>query len=672
MQCQPSSDGFGNDFAVASIAATFCLAVLMAPAVLGQPETQSGVMRIVPPPAGMPGPGNIDDVRTRLYVSVEKQARHLLSKVHPWKEDGKLLLVTDSKSDEHWIRPNTGTVLGFCFLHHFGSYDESVVGVSREELLNETIVPMMRYLTATHLTGGRPTSDGKCWGSQWQSAHWAHMLGRGAWWIWDDLPADVQDGVRKVMAHEADRIAATEPPHSVFGDTKAEENAWNSQVLSVAAVLMPEDPRRPKWEQAYQRWALSAFLRPADESSNQIVDGRPLSEQFTGANIHDDFTLENHGRVHPDYMTTFLLSAGCAVDYAMSGRKPPESAFHNVAGVYENLKWFSLPSGGFVYPNGQDWELLRDPEWTYLHLFMAAQGNDPDAWGLMLPCLATQDRMQARSQSGTVYLDEEFFFASTLSDQLYYGAMAWLALEYRGAIVDKPTEKWGVLRLDSGKLILNRTRTAVHTFSWGDNLMAQVIPLRLDRVTSPHPRSGIGYIRIKGEKEALPVSIHRVDVTNDAEGFEVALEADHGKGLVRAFLVFRSMPDGTWWMSEKLQSLDKLNTAEVATGLVGVLNNPEWVYERGEREIVLGGQTRVVKSGQGTVFKAGGATEVDIDGVMRIRGPKPLNVLYRGAKKAERARFTDEVYLNHMDGPKEWEAGEVISEYEATIHCGGV
>ena len=35
----------------------------------------------------------------------------------------------------------------------------------------DVIVPMMRYLVATHSTGRRVTSDGKPWGDAWQSAY---------------------------------------------------------------------------------------------------------------------------------------------------------------------------------------------------------------------------------------------------------------------------------------------------------------------------------------------------------------------------------------------------------------------------------------------------------------------------------------------------------------------
>src|SRR5690606_19126391 len=146
-------------------------------------------------------------------------------------------------------------------------------------------------------------------------------------------------------AYEADRFRDAEPPHRLRYDTKAEENGWNSQILALAPILMPDDDRREAWERAFQRWALSALLRPSDETSQTVVDGLPVAKQFTGANLLDDYTLENHGFVHPDYMTTFHQTLGNMIRYRLTGRKPPEAIFYNVAPLYDNLKWFALPDG---------------------------------------------------------------------------------------------------------------------------------------------------------------------------------------------------------------------------------------------------------------------------------------------------------------------------------------
>ncbi|MBN2579579.1 MAG: hypothetical protein JXB10_11365 [Pirellulales bacterium] len=606
-------------------------------------------------------------VQDRIYRAVELQAHHLLMIVHPWAEDSKLLLLTQSKGGEHWIRPNTSTVEGLAFLYRFGPYDEKLVGVSREDLFRKTIVPMMRYLVTTHVTGARPTSDGKPWGDQWQSALWTQSLGRAAWWTWADLPEDLRQGVRRVAAHEADRFVGRTPPHQLRQDTKAEENAWNSTILNVAVLLMPSDPRRAAWEKEFQRWALSSFLRPADERNPQIVDGRPVSEQFTGANIFDDFTLENHRIVHPDYMATFELLLQSAVDYSLTGRRTPEALLFNLPGIYENLKWMILPEGGFVYPNGQDWELFRLPKWMSNHAFMAVYGRDPDAWALLQSNLETTEKMQARNPDGAIFHAKENFFASNQADLLRWLGCNWLALQAAKDIVDRPVPRLGVKRLEAGKIILHRTPAAVHTLSWGATVMAQCVPFQLDRVVSPDKRSGVGHIRFEGVKGDAPVLLRSAEVADRADGFTADLVLDHGREGVRAELRFESSADGTLTMREKLTAIKDLTTDEIATGLIGVLNDAYWIYESGSRKIAMDGRVTDVPALSGKRIEGSGARRIVVDGALEITSPQPLKARYAGTKEIVRGRATDELYLNYLGGRRSWKKGEVISQYEARL-----
>lgn len=626
------------------------------------PAQAGDVLRLVEPA----GQADLEQMDQRIYLAAQKLARYLRTLVHPWTEDSTLLLLTDSRSGEHHIRPNTGAVQGFSFLCRFGPYDESVVGVSRSGLLDNTLVPMFRYLIATHVTGTRPTSDQRPWGDAWQSAHWAQQLGLGAWYVWDQLPDDVRAGVRRVVAHEADRIAASTPPHQIQKDTKAEENAWNARILSVAVLLMPEDSRRSVWETEFQKWVMSSFLRRADERSPTVIDGRTVASQFTGANIHDDFTLENHNIVHPDYMTCFSLSLAAELDYALSGRRPPECLHYNVAGIYENLKWFVLPDGGFVYPNGQDWQLFRNPDWTVKSVMMSVLLRDPEAWSLAGRCLDTLEKMQARSATGTVYAPGETFFASTQTDLINSLGTSWLILKMADRIERAPLERVGVRRLDAGKLILRRTGSAVHTFSWGAKIMAQCVPDQLDRIVSPDQLNGIGSITLPGQQKPLPLRLRDVNVTSGEDWFRAELVLDHGEH-VRAEMLFASNQDGSFTMREKLVALTDVATATIATGQIGILNNPDWVHERGSRKVVIDGREKHLPALSGKTLSGSETREIVIDGVLRVRGAKPLSVRYVGAAQPNRSRATDLLYLNYAGEERSWRAGETISQYEACV-----
>jgi hypothetical protein len=202
---------------------------------------------------------------------------------------------------------------------------------------------ILRFLLPTHAQ----------WKDQWQSALWATSAGQAAWLLWDDLAPRERQLAAAMICHEADRFVDARPPAQVARDTKAEENAWNSQVLALAFNMFPTHPNHARYRDAAIRWHLSSFATAHDLSRADVVDGKPLKEWLagSGANLHDDYTLENHDRVHPDYMasTRTLLTQKLFYDWA--GNAPPASINFNARNIYANLKRFSLPDGGFVYPN---------------------------------------------------------------------------------------------------------------------------------------------------------------------------------------------------------------------------------------------------------------------------------------------------------------------------------
>lgn len=608
----------------------------------------------------------LEPAARRLYFALMRQAHYLLETVHTWDKDPSMKLLTASKSPEHWIRPNTSTLVGLAILRRWGPYDADVVGISRETLLNDYIIPMMRYLVATHCTGDRVTNDGKPWGNAWQSAHWAYALGRAAWLAWEDLPNDVRSGVRRVVAHEAGRFVDATPPHGMHRDTKAEENAWNSRIFSAAILLMPNDPRRKAWEEAFTRWAISSYMRPADARCLKIVDGKTVADQFTGACIFDDYTCENHGFVHPGYMGCIGITLSCHLDFRLTGRQTPRAIAWNATGVYENLKWMATPDGGYIYPSGQDWALFRNPQKAHLHLLMAAFEGDTDGWRLAQNGWDAMEKMQARSEDGRVFLPEEYFFASTQHDTIAMFGLQWLYLHVADPIRDQPVKRVGTRHLKSGGLVLQRTDRAFVTLSYRAKVMAQVAAMQPDRIISPKQRSLIGGVYISGETSPPPLKVSAVNLDMKDDRFTAKLQVDHGPS-VRANLVFRTEPDGTLHLSEELVAVRDVTITRIATGLIGVLNNKQWIYETGSRTLKLDDTSETIAANSGTAL-TGEVSRITIDDTIAISSSAPLHYKYQASTRSERGRSTDRLYLNYVEKTASFKAGETIGRYEATIH----
>ena len=600
--------------------------------------------------------------QNRIYVLIEKQVHHLRGLLKNWKDDSSMKLITNSKSDEHGIRPNTTCAADFGFLYRFGSFDSSIVGVSRHRLLHEDLVPMLRYLIRTHNSGDLKTDDGKSWGDAWQSAHWTAALGTAVWWCWQDLPLEIREGARRVIAHEAERIAHTVPPHQIKFDSKSEENAWNSQVLSVALLLMPNDNRYAQWEAALQQWALSSYLRPSDSTSSLVVDGRPLSQQFRGANIYNDFTLENHGFVHPDYMGAWILNAGNDLDYLMTGRKPFQSFLFNLSNIYNNQKRMLFPDGGYGYPNGQDWALFRNADWITCHATALSRFNDPGALYHLQCGLETAEKMQARNADGAIYAPGENYFPSSQPHLGYWLVQAWLVLHYANREIKPLAPKDGVDYFKDGKIIINRTPRAFHSVSWGAQTMIQLMNLGKDHIVSPDQRNGIGSITINDTLQRI--KLKSINVKPYSQGFNAHLVLTHGH-YVQADITCESKANGQLMITETLTALQDCQTDSIATLSFGILNNPNWVYETGSRHLQLGDEKHVVKSASGKNYQTVGRKAQVDDLVFTLSSQSSL--VYKTASEINRSRFTDFLILNSVPQKKSWKAGAVISKQMLTI-----
>jgi len=236
-------------------------------------------------------------------------------------------------------------------------------------------------------------------------------------------------------------------------------------------------------------------------------------------------------------------------------------------------------------------------------------------------------------------------------------------------VVDKPRNRLGVRRLDSGKIVLNRTPSALHTFAWGARIMAQCVPLRKGRVVSPDPRSGIGAIHLAGRKGALPLRVRKADVKSGKDWFQADLVVDHGDA-VRARLRIRSDPDGSMRWEETLTGLRDCRLSRVATGVIGILNDKTWVYERGFRLLSKDrGKPVKIPSCSGRILDLSGARGIRVDSVLHIRSKAPLRARYEAARAPKRARVTDLLILNYLPCPLEVKKGREISRYSAGISC---
>jgi hypothetical protein len=211
------------------------------------------------------------------------------------------------------------------------------------------------------------------------------------------------------------------------GDTKAEENAWNSEILQLAIAMMPEHPHAEAWKRVCYELMISSFALKSDLRNEQIIDGKPVKDWLHGYNVRDDGAVVNHKRIHPDYTSSITLKTRSFLIQPLALQPVFEGASFNLPFIYRSFQeqvWASPPyesPGGTMYipgkvelyyPQGTDWSKHRVDIYYLLdvnaHLLGSDKGLKHKAVDWLRLRAARIEAMQARHSDGKMYAQEEF------------------------------------------------------------------------------------------------------------------------------------------------------------------------------------------------------------------------------------------------------------------------
>lgn len=477
---------------------------------------------------------------------------------------------------EREIRPIVSLISSGAITLRFGRFDDKTVGISRAEA--ERILLSLIPEFAAHHTVNNPDKKSWWWGNEWQSAFWAGELARGAWLLHDRLPEEARRNVARMLAMETDRFLQGPPPHNEFLDTKAEENAWNSQALVLAACMLPNHPHHDDWENKAREYMVTAFAAPQDLGSDRVVDGKPLKEWLQGANIHRDYTLENHGIFHIDYETTYALNMENSVAYGLTGLPVPQSALFNADKCRAVAEMFALPTGCMAYPMSTDWSLYRND--VTLHA-QNPGGLIPDPIGLR--CLTwSLNSLQRADKPGP---PQNLFGFNFECNPLRILASDYLIYHLYGAGGEPVSEEEALRRLSgtkllsNGRVVVSRSMTGIASFSWfntGAQFCGVVMPMSNAYATVSGPRSLIGRIGDKID----PIRIVSREIGSLAGGgFSVGLALDRGPEYrVKERVMMLALPDGRVVYTEWFDPATA-NAGPMSTGLLYIEDKPFWLRD---------------------------------------------------------------------------------------------
>jgi len=242
----------------------------------------------------------------------------------------------------------------------------------------DKIIKVLRYSSLTHKKSGTnyKCNDGFQWGLGWQSNMWAASMGFTCALMQDRLPENLVLQCKKIVAAEADYRAKIAPGSNYVSNTIAEENAWNSNILSLAAAWMNDYANADKWLVAAKKYLANTY---------SVVDDKngPLSKWISTANLYPSYMLENHGFYHPGYQNVSGASLGDSYLMAkLTNEKVAEEltpfAEHNVLNVWKKIRNVLKTNGEILYPCGEDWSLHNYGHVSYIS-YIATHFKVPEA-----------------------------------------------------------------------------------------------------------------------------------------------------------------------------------------------------------------------------------------------------------------------------------------------------
>ena len=322
-------------------------------------------------------------------------------------------------NDERGVRPNADLGMICAFLVRYGKGKVTLPDNVTWDDLETMAMKSLVFSYSTHKANKLKVCKGNnYWGSMsnadhvWESSLWAMSVAYSAFFQWDRLSNAQKNYIYELLKAECNYELERDIPTGYAGDTKAEENGWEADVLAVSLGLFPNDPLAPRWFERLREFAINSYSQKDDAKDNTIIDPdydqKTVKDLYKGQNLYDDYTLQNHNYFHTSYQNVVIQELGEAAlamklfqqELFGNERWKTNTLMHNNDKVMkEVLYWLALSDGELAMPNGNDWSLFLYDQITS-YSTNACFLRDPHA--LMLENLAYQmikDRQKTTAES---------------------------------------------------------------------------------------------------------------------------------------------------------------------------------------------------------------------------------------------------------------------------------
>lgn len=504
-------------------------------------------------------------------------------------------------SDEKGVRTNADLSMISAFLCRYGKdVSPKLKNMARRSL---------DYAVSTHKAIRLKTCrDGKYWGSvsksdyQWESSLWAMSVAYSAYFQWSSLSKQEKGNVYKLLKAECNYELERNIPTGYIGDTKAEENGWEVDVLAATLGLFPDDELAPKWFERMREFAINSYSHSSDSFNNTIIDPyynkTRVKDLYRGQNLYHDYTLQNHGFFHTSYQNVVIQELGEAALalrlFQGKGQKWHTNALlHNCQNVNDEvLNWFSLRDGEQAMPNGNDWSMfLYDQITSYSTMACMLPKKNINALALETKALKQILRRQNTTSDGS-YLLRADVGARRMGVEAHRLMMSWL-MHYCfpvGSVDMSESEWWATFGKPKSKFFPNQNivcsyaNSSFSCFSWSVGKQSYtgyfapfdsahnniVVPF-----TAHNTGNFIGWLTVSNRKtNAVPVCDGKVNIPACGKGWSYRGELlTNDSSLLHKFNII-SLTDDQIIFSDSIIALRDVEVTGNFSGLLAISMDP--------------------------------------------------------------------------------------------------
>jgi hypothetical protein len=503
-------------------------------------------------------------------------------------------------NNEQGVRPNADLSMICAFLAKYGKNKVTLpTGVTWDDVENMAMKSLV-FAYSTHKANKlKVCSGGNYWGSTstsdyvWESSLWAMSVCYSAFFQWDKLTETQKGYIYNLVKAECNYELNRTIPTGYVGDTKAEENGWETNILACALGLFPDDELAEQWFDRLRAFAINCYSHPTDAIDGTVIDpdydNTTVRSLYKGQNLYKDYTLQNHNLFHTSYQNVVMQELGesmLALKMFQQGLKGEEkwktnALMHNNQKVMDLvLNELALADGELAMPNGNDWSLFLYDQITS-YSTMACFLGDPNA--LLLENLAYK-YIQARQKttSDGSWLLRADVGARRMGVEAHRVMMTWLMHEMASTADIQPTE-WEDFRaahetakiFDCQNIVRANTKDRFTCFSWSTGLssytgyFAQNCPDK-NKIIVPYRANNtgnlLGWYTVSGKSiNATPVVSGNYELKGSGYVMNGSLKTND-EALTQCF-AFYSTPGNAFIYVDYVRA----NTASTITGARGGL-----------------------------------------------------------------------------------------------------